>query len=92
MYIFLCVHLKFYRFECFACMYFQHNTHTHKKRVLDLLEVELWMVVICYMGARNQTQVLYRKTRPCKCQAISPALNVYVFNAVICNTENCIMR
>ena len=62
--------------------------HTHRKRVLDLLELESWTVVICCVGARNQTQALCRK----KLELVNakPSLqpfNVYVFNAMLYATQ-----
>jgi hypothetical protein len=34
-----------------------------QKRALDHLELELHMVVGCFMGAGNQTQVLYKNNK-----------------------------
>ena len=58
--------ILFYTYECFACKYIC-ATHMlgacgDHKRALDL-ELEFWMVVNYCVGARSQTQVLYKSNK-----------------------------
>ena len=67
---------RFYVFKCFACMYV-YEPHVccdlgSQKRSLDPLELELWMVVGCYVGSRNQTQVLWKSSMNFYFRAIAP--------------------
>jgi hypothetical protein len=38
--------------------YMSHHVSAEEKRASDPLELELWLVVSCHMGPRNQTRVL----------------------------------
>lgn len=46
-------------YGCFACIYvcvpFECSSHRGQKRVSDLLEMELQMVVKCHVGVVNLT-------------------------------------
>lgn len=46
---------------CTVCM---PDTYVGQKRALNPLKLELWVVVSPHMGARNQSQILW-KTRKC---------------------------
>ena len=48
---------------CFACMIISvpYSAHGGKKRVSDLIKLEVRVAKGCLMGAENQTWVLYKK-------------------------------
>ena len=52
----LCLHVCIYMCICLV-------THRGQKRALEPLELELQMVVSCYVGARNQTWVLCKNNK-----------------------------
>lgn len=52
----------FYMYKCLGCVYVHGNTRS-QKRVLDLLELELQMVVSHYIGTTNKTQVLCENSK-----------------------------
>lgn len=56
--LYVCVCMRAYVFICTTCV----QCLCTLKKVLDLLELELEMVVGCHIGAGNQTQVVVFKS------------------------------
>lgn len=55
----------------YVCAPFDWYLQRGLKKTLDLLALEFQRLVSCHVGARNQTQVLYKKKQ---CSEPEPAL------------------
>lgn len=66
-------------YVCNVCV---HGTRGGQKRALDPLELELQMVIICHVGAGNQTRSSCPAANAPNCWAICPAPAMISFNSV----------
>lgn len=69
-----------------ACMHttWMHHAHRAQKKVLDPLELELWVLVSHYVGAGNRVQVLCKsnkssKPMTCLCWSITVPFSLLFF-------------